>query len=115
MEIVIITGVIALAGLILLSLRLRASRGSNRKVRASRQWNGSAGSRRARAARPSAAAAGGAGGAVAYATMHGGGGGGVAVQDPPRTQEADLDDAWDDDLEWSDDLDAAPAPVAVPA
>ena len=115
MEIVIITGVIALAGLVLLSLRLRAARGGSRKARASRQWNGSAGSRRARAARPAAAAAGGAGGAVAYATMHGGGGGGVAVQDPPRTQEAHLDDAWDDDLEWSDDLDAAPAPVALSA
>ena len=39
--------------------------------------------------------------------------GGVAVQDPPRTREADLDD-WDDDLEWSDDLDARdePAPAA---
>jgi hypothetical protein len=84
MEIVIITGVIALAGLVLLPLRLRASRGGRRTARASRQWNGSAGSRRARAARPAAAEAVGAGGAVAYATMHGGGG--VAVQDPPRTQ-----------------------------
>src|SRR5215207_4781899 len=106
MEIVVITGVIALAGLVLLSLRMRASRGSVRKAGGARQWGGSAAStRRSRAARPAAAAAGG-GGAVAFTSM-GGGGGGVAVQDPPHTREADLD-AWDDDLEWSDDLDAAP-------
>ena len=37
MEIVIITGGIALAGLVLLSLRLRASRGGSRKARSSRR------------------------------------------------------------------------------
>src|SRR5215217_5403927 len=99
MEIVIVTGVVALAGLVLLSLRVRAARGV-RKAR----------SQRARGARPAAAAAG-AGSAVAFSSL-GGGGGGVAVQDPPRTREADLDD-WDDDLGWGDDLEGpAPAPVA---
>ena len=46
MEIVIITGVIALAGLVLLSLRMRAGRGSVRKAGGARQWGGSAGSSR---------------------------------------------------------------------
>src|SRR4051812_49964468 len=97
MEIVIITGVIALAGLVLLTLRVRAPRGGVRRS-AARQWGASSASaRRRRDARPAAAASGGAGGAVAFTTL----GGGVAVQDPPRTREAGLD-AWDDDLEWTD-------------
>src|SRR5215210_3672631 len=111
MEIVVITGVLAVAALALMTLRMRASRGSARKVRGTRQWNGRAGSRRVRAGRNAVVpAAAGAGGAVAYSSI----GGGVAVQDPPRTGEADLDDDWDDDLGWSDDLEAreAPAPAA---
>ncbi len=110
MEIVIITGVVALVGVVLLTLRMRAtrSRGTVQRSRSARQWSGSAGSaRRAGRAQPAAAAAGGAGGAVAFHPA----GGGVAVQDPPRTGEADLD-AWDDDLEWTDDLDAAPDEAA---
>ncbi|HET8951871.1 MAG TPA: hypothetical protein VFN44_15225, partial [Solirubrobacteraceae bacterium] len=55
MEIVIVTGVVALAGLLLFTLRMRAARGSARQARSSRQWSGSAGSRRARAAQPAAA------------------------------------------------------------
>src|SRR6186997_40231 len=112
MEIVVITGVLALAALALFTLRLRTSRGDSRKAHSARQWSGSAGSRRVRASRTAAMPATAAGGGVAYASM---GGGGVAVQDPPRTAESDLDD-WDDDLGWSVDLDAseepAPAPVA---
>src|SRR5215208_2823923 len=109
MEIVIVTGVLALAGLVLLTLRVRAARGSVRKVSRSRQWSGSSGSRGGRAARPAAPAAAGAGGAVAVTSV--GGRGGVAVQEPPRTREADLDE-WDDDLGWGDDLDE-PAPASV--
>src|SRR5918911_580119 len=92
MEIVVITGVLAVAALMLLTLRMRALRGSARKARSARQWSGSA---------------------VAYVSA---GGSGVAVQDPPRTGEADLDD-WDDDLGWSDDLNAhdEPAPAAPAA
>src|SRR5215217_2163807 len=101
MEILIITGVIALAGLSLLALRVLAGRRSLRTAGGARQWGGSAGaSRRAHGARSAAAAAGG--------------GGGAAVQEPPRSREGALD-AWDDDLEWTDGLDAAPeeaAPVA---
>jgi 2-oxoglutarate dehydrogenase E2 component (dihydrolipoamide succinyltransferase) len=124
MEIVIVTGVIALAGLVLLTLRMRAARGGVRPSRGARQWSGSAGARRAHAGRPATAAA--AAGAVAYRSA---GGGGVAVEDPPRTREDELDE-WDDDLGWIDDREApaaaevlddepaarpaAPAPVADP-
>src|SRR4051794_16420064 len=102
MEIVVITGVLAVAALTLLTLRVRARRGGSRKARSARQWNGSAGSR-VRASRTAAMPAAAAGGAVAYAST---GGGGVAVQDPPRAAESDLDD-WDDDIGWSDALDAS--------
>src|SRR5215211_9017194 len=106
MEIVIVTGVLVLAGLVLLALRIRAPRGSVRTARSARQWSGSAGTR---AGRPAAAAAASTG-AVAFTPA--GGGGAVAVQDQPRTREADLDE-WDDDLGWGDEVDE-PAPVARP-
>jgi hypothetical protein len=111
MEIVVVTGVLAVAALTLLSLRARRSRGSVRRPGGTRQWSGSAGrSRAARAERPTAVPAAASSGAVAYASMPAGG---VAVQDPPQTREADLDD-WDDDLGWEDGLDARdePAPPA---
>ncbi len=113
MEIVlIVTGVLALALLATLTLRRRASRGGKRRSRNARQWRGSAGAaQRTARSRPAVAAAAGAAGGSAYMSV-GGGSGGVAVQDPPRTGEADLD-AWDDDLEWTDDLDAAPEPPAA--
>ena len=113
MEIVlIVTGVLALALLATMTLRRRSSRGGKRRSRNAQQWRGSAGAaRRTARSRPAVAAAAGAAGGSAYMSV-GGGSGGVAVQDPPRTGEADLD-AWDDDLEWTDDLDAAPEPPAA--
>src|SRR5215217_5923057 len=109
MEIVlIVTGVLALALLAAMSLRRRSSRGGRRRTRDARQWRGSATA--AQRSRLAVAAAGG-GASTAYLSA-GGAPGGVAVQDPPRTGEADLD-AWDDDLEWTDDLDAAPEPPPV--
>jgi hypothetical protein len=109
MEIVLIaTGIVALAGLAMLTMRRRSVRG--RRSRAARQWRGSssAAAVRARRERPVAAAAGVAAGSVAYMSI-GGSGGGTAVQDPPRTQTEEPDlDGWDDDLEWTDDLDASP-------
>src|SRR4051794_9151045 len=109
MEIVLtVLGVVVVAGLAAMTLRLRASRGTVRRSGAA-QWRGSAGSaRRTSHARPAAAAAGGAGGATAFVSMRGdGSGGGIAVQDPPRTGVDE--DAWDDDLEWTDDLGGSPA------
>src|SRR5688572_26311231 len=109
MEIVVVTGVLAMAALTLFTLRARRSRGS---VSSARQWNGSAGSRRARSARSTAVAAAAPGVAVAYTSMTAGGG--VAVQEAGgvRVREADLDD-WDDDIGWSDDLgDTHPEPAA---
>ncbi len=111
MEIVVVTGVLAMAALTLLSLRARRSRGSVRS--SARQWNGSAGARRARSARSTAVAAAAPGGAVAYTSMAAVGGG-VAVQGARAggIREADLDD-WDDDIGWSDDLgDTHPEPAA---
>src|SRR5829696_8870487 len=115
MEIVVVTGALAMAALMLLTLRARArkSRGSVRTARSARQWSGSAGSRRARSARSATVAAAAPGGAVAYTSMSAGGG--VAVQDPPQTREADLDE-WDDDIGWSDaPRDSEPEPVAAEA
>src|SRR5215213_8113821 len=98
MEIVLIVlGIVALAGLVSTTLRMRSSRRNVRRSGAA-QWRGSAGAA-ARSGRGRFAAA-----AAPVATASSGG---TAVQDPPRTRVDE--DAWDDDLEWTDDLQAAPA------
>src|SRR3954447_11074566 len=111
MEIVLIVlGIVAVAGLVSTTLRMRSSRRSVRRSGAA-QWRGSAGAA-ARSGRGRIAAVAA---PVAVATASSGG---TAVQDPPRTRVDE--DGGDDAREWRDPPRPAPAvdrarPAETPA